>query len=75
MIYGKRGRADEALEALSAAETADPNFEMTYVYRGNIFASRGQMPIAAGEYRRALAINPNNETAKQGLAMAQAPRR
>ena len=41
MIYGKRGRADEALEALSAAEKADPNFEMTYVYRGNIFASRG----------------------------------
>ena len=66
MIYGKRGRADEALEALSAAEKADPNFEMTYVYRGNIFASRGQMPIAAGEYKRALAINPNNETAKQG---------
>ena len=45
---------------------------MTYVYRGNIFASRGQMPIAASEYRRALAINPNNATAQQGLAMAQA---
>jgi superkiller protein 3 len=75
MIYGKRGRVDEALEALAAAEKADPNFEMTYVYRGNIYASRGQMPIAISEYQRALAINPNNTTAQQGLAIAQTPRR
>lgn len=75
MIYGKRGRVDEALEALSAAEKADPSFDMTYVYRGNIFASRGQMPMAISEYQRALAINPNNATAQQGLAMAQSPAR
>lgn len=75
MIYGKRGRADEALEALAAAEKADPNFEMTYVYRGNIFASRGQMPAAVTEYQRALAINPNNAAARQGLALANANRR
>ena len=75
MIYGKRGRVDEALEALAAAEKADPNFEMTYVYRGNIFASRGQMPVAISEYKRALTINPNNTTAQQGLAIAQAPPR
>jgi tetratricopeptide (TPR) repeat protein len=74
MIYGKHGRADEALEALSSAEKADPNFDMTYVYRGNVFASRGQMPEAANEYRRALAINANNTAAQQGLAMTQTPR-
>jgi tetratricopeptide (TPR) repeat protein len=74
MIYGKRGRVDEALAALSVAEKTDPNFEMTYVYRGNIFASRGQTPLAIGEYKRALAINPNNTYAQQGLAAAQSPR-
>lgn len=74
MIYGKRGRAEEALEALSAAEKADPNFEMTYVYRGNIYASQGQAPMAIGEYKRALAINPNNTYAQQGLATAQSRR-
>ena len=73
MIYGKHGRADEALEALNSAEKADPNFDMTYVYRGNVFASRGQMAEAASEYRRALAINANNTAAQQGLTMAQTP--
>ena len=54
MIYGKQGRAEEALEALNSAEKADPNFDMTYVYRGNVYAGRGQMAEAATEYRRAL---------------------
>jgi tetratricopeptide (TPR) repeat protein len=74
MVYGKRGRADEALEALATAEKTNPGFEMTYVYRGNIYASRGQMPLAAAEYQRALALNPNNTAAQQGLAMAQSRR-
>jgi protein O-mannosyl-transferase len=74
MIYGKHGRADEALEALNSAEKADPNFDMTYVYRGNVFAGRGQMAEAATEYRRALSINANNLAAQQGLTMAQTPR-
>ena len=74
MIYGKNGRAEEALEALNSAEKADPNFDMTYVYRGNVYASRGQMAEAASEYRRALAINANNHRGEQGLTIAQTPR-
>ena len=50
----------------ATAEKADPNFEMTYVYRGNVFAGRGQMPIATAEYQRALAINPNNDDGAAG---------
>ena len=54
MIYGKRGRADEALEALCTAEKADPNFDMTYVYRGNVYrqpwTDAGSPPA---EYKRA----------------------
>lgn len=75
MIFGRRGRMDEALEALSMAEQMDPNFEMTYVYRGNIFASRGQTPMAISEYKRALAVNPNNAAAQEALAAAESPRR
>jgi tetratricopeptide (TPR) repeat protein len=74
MIHGKRGHADEALQALATAEKHDPSFEMTYVYRGNIFVTTGDMARAAAEYQRALALNPNNTTAQQGLAMAQSRR-
>jgi protein O-mannosyl-transferase len=72
--YGKRGRTDEALEALSAAEKLDPAFEMTYVYRGNIYLTRGETPLAIAEYQRALTLNPANTTAQQALAMAQSRR-
>ena len=59
---------------MSSAEKADPNFDMTYVYRGNVYVGRGQMAEAATEYRRALSINGNNLAAQQGLTMAQTPR-
>ncbi|HYP07928.1 MAG TPA: tetratricopeptide repeat protein [Bryobacteraceae bacterium] len=71
MIYGKHARANEALEALAMAEKLDPRFEMTYVYRGNVYASRGEMPQAVAEYQRALALNPNSAQAQQGLAAVQ----
>jgi tetratricopeptide (TPR) repeat protein len=74
MVRGKHGQVDEALEALAMAEKLDPSFDMTYVYRGNVYASRGQMPMAAAEYGRALAINPKNGPAQQGLAIAQSAR-
>ena len=70
MVYGKRGQAAPGLEALAVAEKLDPSFEMTYVYRGNIFAGQGRSSEAAAEYRRALAINPNNQAAKEALAAA-----
>jgi protein O-mannosyl-transferase len=71
MIHGKRGRAQEALEALAAAEKLDPRFDMTYLYRGNVLLSTGKVQEAINEYGRALAINPRNDTARQALALAQ----
>jgi tetratricopeptide (TPR) repeat protein len=71
MIYGKRGHSEEALAALNEAEKIDPGFEMTYVYKGNLDAARGDHAAASAQYTRALAINPHNETAKQALAISQ----
>jgi Flp pilus assembly protein TadD len=45
---------------------------MTYVYRGGVRLSTGDVPAAIQEFRRALAINPKNQPASQGLAMAEA---
>jgi tetratricopeptide (TPR) repeat protein len=69
MIYGKRGQLQPALEALALAEKIDPHFDMTYVYRGNVYANSGDIAQAIAEYKRALTINPRNQTAKEALTL------
>jgi hypothetical protein len=68
MVYAKHGKWQEALAALAQAEKIDPNFEMTYVYRGAIFEATGDKATAAAQYRRALAVNPLNPAARDSLA-------
>jgi protein O-mannosyl-transferase len=67
MVYGKRGRTQEALAALAAAETVDPRYEMTYVYRGNVYEKAGDLVSAVREYRHAVELNPANQAARESL--------
>jgi len=68
MVYGKGSRNPEALDELAEAEKLNPGFDMTYVYRGNVYESSGNRPQAAREYQRALAANPLNQAARDALA-------
>jgi tetratricopeptide (TPR) repeat protein len=68
MVYAKQSKWPEAFAALAQAEKIDPRFEMTYVYRGNIYEAVGDKASAAGQYQRALAINPSNSAAQDALA-------
>ncbi|MBI4873021.1 MAG: hypothetical protein HY822_00150 [Acidobacteria bacterium] len=70
MIHGKRGEREAALAALERAESIRPDFDMLYAYRGNLFLMSQEYERAAGEFRRALALNPSNPAALQGLRMA-----
>jgi len=67
MVYAKQRKFQEALAALALAEKLDPRFEMTYVYRGNIFEVGGDKTAAAAQYQRALALNPLNSVARDAL--------
>ncbi|MDQ2946489.1 MAG: tetratricopeptide repeat protein, partial [Acidobacteriota bacterium] len=67
MLYAKQAKYPQALDALETASKLDPNFGMTYVYRGNVYALEGNPARAAEEYRHALAINPNDTAAREGL--------
>ena len=67
MIQGKRRQMVEALAALERAEAIDPSFDMTYVYRGNVYEVTGDKTAAAREYTRAVAVNPNNQIAREAL--------
>lgn len=72
MIYAKQNRREEALAALAKAEATDPNFEYTYVYRGGVYEVAGDLAAAAAQFRRALALNPANTIARDGLARVSA---
>jgi tetratricopeptide (TPR) repeat protein len=67
MEYAKSARYPEALDVLDKAERADPRFEMTYAYRGGIYEKLGKSDRAAEEYHHALAIDPRNNMALDGL--------
>jgi protein O-mannosyl-transferase len=67
MVYGKHSQWQQALAALDQAQAIDPSFEMTYVYRGNVFEATGNKAAAAAQYQRALAINPLNTVARDAL--------
>jgi len=68
MEYAKQSKFAEALAALDKAAALDPRFEITYSYRGNVYSMMGNAPKAIEDYRRALEINPEDQTARQGLA-------
>lgn len=68
MVYAKHNKFEEAMAALAQGERINPDFDMTYVYRGQIFEATGYKADAAAQYQRALAINPLNSVAREGLA-------
>jgi len=67
MVYAKHNKFEEALSALAQGERIDPSFDMTYAYRGQIFEATGNKADAAAQYKRALALNPLNSVARDGL--------
>lgn len=72
MVYAKRGRWQEALDALAVAEKRDPRYTMLYVYRGGVRMGQGEYAMAAADYRHALALEPDHEIARAALANAEA---
>ena len=67
MVHAKAGRIAESFQALAEAEKIDPNFDTTYVYRGQLLAGANNLAAAEQQYRRALAINPRNPQAIEAL--------
>ena len=68
MVLAKQGKYSDALAALDTAQRLDPAFVMTYLYRGNVYALQGDTAHAAADYTRVLALDPENELARQALA-------
>jgi tetratricopeptide (TPR) repeat protein len=72
MVYAKRQRWPEALEALGIAEKADPRWAPTYNYRAKIYFAQNNIPGAIENYRRALELDPTLADARDEVARAEA---
>ena len=71
LVYIKGGKREEAMAALDTAARIDPGFDMTYVYRGALYASINDWQKALPEYRHALKLNRMNDLAREGIAQAE----
>ncbi len=69
MVYAKRERWAEALDALATAEKLDPTFPATYLYRGKVYFRTNRPAEAEAQYRRALEIEPKLDEARQDLQL------
>jgi tetratricopeptide (TPR) repeat protein len=68
MEFGKTGKYAEALAALQTAQALNPAFAMTYYYLGNVHAAQGNLVQAVADYQHVLALDPNNQPAREALA-------
>ncbi|MCS6886412.1 MAG: DUF2723 domain-containing protein [Acidobacteriota bacterium] len=68
-IYLSLGkRYEEALEMLKQSVNLNPKLDKAYEVIGDIHREKGNKQEAAAAYRMALAINPDNKGAKDGLS-------
>jgi protein O-mannosyl-transferase len=68
MALARQNKLGAALEELNAAAETDPNYDMTYVYRGKVYLVMNELDRAEAEYRKALAVKPDSAAARQALA-------
>jgi len=65
----RAGKWDEAQEAfLSASKLESFRYAEASYNLGRVYAAKGQNDLAAREWRRALAVDPQHDAAKQALA-------
>ncbi len=70
VVYAKRQQWTEAMGALAQAEKLDSTFAPIYDYRARIYLSTNHAAEAIPEFERALALDPQFDAARQGLAAA-----
>lgn len=70
----KRGSLDGALENVRKSLERDPASARSHALLGEIHAALGECPMAIPAFERALAIDPANQAAKQGLERCGAAR-
>lgn len=67
MALGKLHRYAESIEELNEAAKLEPNYDMTYYYRGVVYLLTNNLDKAQADFEKTLVLSPNNEQAKKNL--------
>jgi protein O-mannosyl-transferase len=70
-LEAKLGRTRESLEDLNRAIQLEPDFDVGYCYRGLWYLAANELGPAADDFQHALALNPMNPIARDGLLETQ----
>ena len=71
MIYGKQGRRLESMQAIEKSIKIEPNNDLAYLYRGNLYMVSKEFDKAMADYQWALKLNPRNELARAAVTRLQ----
>jgi len=67
MALGKLQRYAESVEELNEAAKLEPNYDMTYYYRGVVYLLTNDLDKAQADFEKTLSLSPNNEPARKNL--------
>ncbi|HEY3836727.1 MAG TPA: tetratricopeptide repeat protein [Bryobacteraceae bacterium] len=67
MYLAEDGDTQGALDLLEKAEKLNPNYQPTYIYRGNILGQTGRREAACAAFQKAWTLNPKDASAYKGL--------
>ena len=69
MLAMREGRMEEAERELQAAARADSGSAQAHTALGSLYRTQGDLNRARDEFRRALAIDPHDETSRKALEL------
>ena len=71
-VLAEQRKWPESMAALQTAMRIDPKFPWTYIYRGSVYQTIGDLDAAAADYRIALEYDPHNFNARELLTRLEA---
>lgn len=69
MVLAKQNKPGLALDELNEAVHLNPNYDMTFLYRGNVYLQMNQFDQAEADYNTALKLKPGDPNILQAIEL------
>jgi tetratricopeptide (TPR) repeat protein len=72
LMHLGNGEHEKAIAAYSEAINLDPKYSFSYLGRGDVYVTKGDLDRALLDYERAARLDPDNDTAKERVNLVRA---